>query len=320
MNGNFIVSLDYELMWGVRDKKTISNYGENINNVSEIIHELLILFNKYNINATFSTVGFLFAKNKEELINYIPKQLPKYKNDNLSPYKGYIDKIGDDSSDSYHYALKDILKIKDCENHEISTHTFSHYYCLEEGQEYKDFKEDINSAIKIAEKEGIKINTIIFPRNQYNSKYDKILIEVGIKAYRGNENIWFYKEKNGEKDSMLRRMMRLIDTYINISGHNCYNIQSNDNNLLINLPSSRFLRPYNPKLKFLETFRLRRIKKSMTYAAKKGLVYHLWWHPHNFGSYKELNFQMLENILKHYKKLNENYDFQSSTMSSFLKV
>lgn len=319
MNGNFIISLDYELMWGVRDKKTISNYGENINNVSEIIHELLILFNKYNINATFSIVGFLFAKNKEELINYIPKQLPNYRNNNLSPYKGYIETIGDDSSDSYHYALKDILKIKECENHEISTHTFSHYYCLEEGQEYKDFKEDINSAIKIAEKEGIKINTIIFPRNQYNSKYDKILIEAGIKAYRGNENIWFYKEKNGEEDSMLRRLMRLLDTYINISGHNCYSIQSNDNNLLINLPSSRFLRPYTPKLKFLETLRLRRIKKSMTYAAKKGLVYHLWWHPHNFGSYKELNFQMLENILKHYKKLNENYDFQSSTMSSFIK-
>lgn len=52
----------------------------------------------------------------------------------------------------------------------------------------------------------------------------------------------------------------------------------------------------------------------MSFAAKKGLVYHLWWHPHNFGINQSENFSFLENILKHYKKLNTEFDFESVSM------
>lgn len=44
------------------------------------------------------------------------------------------------------------------------------------------------------------------------------------------------------------------------------------------------LRPYSPRLSFLEGLRLRRIRHEMVHAAKKGELYHLWWHPYNFGA------------------------------------
>ena len=53
----------------------------------------------------------------------------------------------------------------------------------------------------------------------------------------------------------------------------------------------------------------------MKYAAKNNEVFHLWWHPHNFGSNMEENFYNLEEILKEYTKLNNKYDFKSSTMT-----
>jgi hypothetical protein len=53
----------------------------------------------------------------------------------------------------------------------------------------------------------------------------------------------------------------------------------------------------------------------MTHAAKNNLTYHLWWHPHNFGINQDKNFVFLEKILKHYQKLNTQYNFQSVTMS-----
>ncbi len=56
-------------------------------------------------------------------------------------------------------------------------------------------------------------------------------------------------------------------------------------------------------------------KKFEDYAAKNNLVYHLWWHPHNFGVNQAENFNFLEKILEHYLYLNKYYNFKSYTMS-----
>jgi hypothetical protein len=58
----------------------------------------------------------------------------------------------------------------------------------------------------------------------------------------------------------------------------------------------------------------------MTYAAKKGLVYHLWWHPHNFGADILNNFSFLEKILVHYSQLNQEFDFESVSMQELSKM
>jgi len=64
----------------------------------------------------------------------------------------------------------------------------------------------------------------------------------------------------------------------------------------------------------LESLKIRRIKKAMTYAAKNNLIYHLWWHPHNFGRNTEENLKNLKSILDHYKYLNDKYNFESLSM------
>lgn len=314
MNGKFIISLDYELMWGVRDKKTVDSYGKNIANVPIVIDRLLELFSSNKINATFATVGLLFAKNKEEINIYLPKVLPNYSIKKLSPYQDYIASVGKYPSDVYNYGYDRLIKLKKAKNHEICSHTFSHYYCLEDGQNKASFSKDLESAISIASKENIVFKSIIFPRNQHNVEYDEILLKNGIQVYRGNEKAWYYNPKKGKDDTLIRRMFRLIDTYINISGHNTFSLNLLEKERLINVPSSRFLRPYNPRFKILEFLRLRRIKRSMSYAAKKGELFHLWWHPHNFGAYQDENFDFLEKILKHYQKLKIKYNFTSCTM------
>jgi len=309
--GGFIISLDFELMWGVRDKRNLQSYGGVILNTHNVIDYLLDIFKTYNINATFSIVGFLFFKDKQELLENFPLQLPSYSDKNLNPYiNGYVDRLK--NNDKYHFASVIIDKIKSHENHEISTHTFSHYYCLEDGQTKNQFNSDIKKAIEVAKKKGVEIKSIVFPRNQFNDNYKSVLINNGILVYRGQENHWIYKEKKGKDDTMLRRGLRLVDTYINISGHNSFKIKKE--NGLINIPSSRLLRPYNKKLWFIEKLKLIRIKRSMTYAAKKNKLYHLWWHPHNFGNNLEKNIALLEEILNHYEKLNTKYNFKSVTM------
>ncbi|MEO7523508.1 MAG: hypothetical protein ABIT58_05400 [Ferruginibacter sp.] len=113
----------------------------------------------------------------------------------------------------------------------------------------------------------------------------------------------------------MRRGFRLLDAYINLTGHHCYTEEYVSSGFPVNVPSSRFLRPYMAKLQFLDWLRLGRIKNSMTHAAKNNLMYHLWWHPHNFGINQLENFAFLEEILVHYRYLNEKYLFTSCTMT-----
>jgi Polysaccharide deacetylase len=315
-NGKFIISLDFELMWGVRDKRTIENYGENIKGVHEVIPKLLRLFKDYEIKATFSTVGLLFFETKKELLEKLPNIKPSYNNSNLSPYNNNFKTIGDNfESDIYHFAPNLIKEIQKYPEQEIGTHTFSHYYCLEPGQTIDAFRGDIESAIAIAKKYNVVLSSLIFPRNQFNGEYLKICLELGIICYRGNEHSWIYEAKKEENENILRRGIRLLDAYINLSGHNCYSDSYMKSKNPIDIPSSRFLRPYSSKTKMLEWFRLNRIKSGMTHAAKNNLTYHLWWHPHNFGLNQNQNLAFLVKILVHYNKLNQKYNFKSYTMT-----
>jgi hypothetical protein len=52
----------------------------------------------------------------------------------------------------------------------------------------------------------------------------------------------------------------------------------------------------------------------MTYAAKKKELYHLWWHPHNFGVNIKENMENLTVLLKHYQFLHTKYGFANLTM------
>lgn len=313
-NGKLVISLDFEIYWGVHDAVKLKDYKDNLIGVRQVIPGLLNIFNKYKINATFATVGFLFFNEKDTLLNNLPERKPQYTNKQLSPYGAHLAIVGkNEQEDQLHFGLSLIEQIKEA-GQEIGCHTFSHYYCLEDGQTREDFKEDLLCAKNIAEKNGVQLKSFIFPRNQYNEAYLSICREEGITSFRGNERSSLFSSKTQGLKTLMRRPFRLIDAYINLSGHNCYSKKEMKKGSLVNIPSSRFLRPYSANLSYFESLRLKRITNSMAYAAQHGLTYHLWWHPHNFGINMIENFLFLEKILMHYQKLNKKYNFESLSM------
>lgn len=320
MNGKFIISLDFELHWGVFDALTLEQYQSNLDNVRLVIKRLIKLSDTYNVKLTFATVGLLFAKNKEDIKKYMPKNILVYSNKNLNPYL-LIDSLGyDEKTDSIHYAKSVIDYIKQNGNHEIGTHTFGHYNCFANGQSTQDFNADLEAANNIARNTGVELKSIVFPKNQVNNEYLTVCKKNGISNYRGTEKHPMYNPNLVNKKSYLiitYRLLRLIDAYFNFSGYNTYPVKNikMDNHGLINLPSSRFLRPYIPKLALLEFLKCRRIKKAMKHAALNDEMFHLWWHPHNFGSNMDENFNNLESIFKTYAHLNKKYKFESVTMT-----
>ncbi len=310
--GIFTVSLDCELYWGVRDRRTIQQYSNNLLGVRGAIKELLEVFDDYDVHATWAVVGFLFFPDVKRLREHLPRALPQYLNPSLSPYRYIME--SDTLEAVYHFAPEVIDLICEHDNQEIATHTFSHYYCLERGQTADSFHMDLSSAIRVAENRGLTLKSLVFPRNQCNPQSLSILSDLGISCYRGNESGWAYSAVSGEDQNILKRVLRLIDAYVNVSGHNTYSIYEVSLQKPFNIPSSRFLRPYSKKLFWLENLRLRRIKRAMTYAAKHKTIFHLWWHPHNFGTNTTKNMAFLRAILEHYGMLKKRYNMLSLNM------
>lgn len=89
--GIFCISIDFELLWGRKDMPKLKYFEKRIPDERKAIDKLLTLFKKYNIPATWATVGKLYEK------------------DNLN------------------YSGIDILqKIKKVKNQEIGSHSYTH--------------------------------------------------------------------------------------------------------------------------------------------------------------------------------------------------
>ena len=159
MPGVFTVSLDLELYWGVRDSRSFEDYGANLRGERDAIRGILDLFQAHDIHATWATLGFLFFKDIAQLRQQLPGVLPDYQNQQLSSYR-YIDerRWGDD--DLYHFAPDAIEQILRCPGQEVGTHTFSHYYCLEEGQTIESFRADLRAAVEVAKGVGIPTTSL----------------------------------------------------------------------------------------------------------------------------------------------------------------
>jgi len=314
--GYFLISLDLELLWGMKDKKNKADYGANILGGRKAIPQILEVFAAKGIHATWAVVGLLFSGKKADTLQLLPQKRPVYEQPKLSSYNYLAELEENEETDKYHYADSLIRLISQYPHQEIASHTFSHYYCLENGQTHTDFASDLLAAKKAAEPYQVEIKSLVLPRNQINQNYLDVLVENQIWAFRGTEKAWLYQTAKSYDRNLIRRFLKFLDAYFNLFGYHCYTLQEASlKPNLFNLRSSRFLRPYTKIFAFSEKLKIHRIKAQMKYAAQHHLIFHLWWHPHNFGLNTAKNMENLSEILDYYLYLKEKYGFQSLNMA-----
>ncbi|WP_339887717.1 polysaccharide deacetylase family protein [uncultured Flavobacterium sp.] len=316
MNGNLIISLDFELHWGAPEKWDLEQKKQYFQNTRLVINEMLQLFEESNLKVTWATVGFLFSSNLNELLSFHPEEKPTYKNEKLNNYSLFENELvgNNEEVDEFHFAKSIVKKILETKGQELASHTFSHYYCDELGQNSSQFNADIEAAQTISLKLfGTELKSLVFPRNQYNSEYLEIIKANGFKVIRVNPDVWFWNKK-----SRFNFIGRAFDTLLPISKTLTFKTTSiQKKGDLILLPASRFFRPYSSREKYIQKIKINRIKREMLWAAKKGENYHLWWHPHNFGYNTEKNMKQLKDILEYYQLLKIKYNFNSKCMEDF---
>jgi peptidoglycan/xylan/chitin deacetylase (PgdA/CDA1 family) len=314
MTGTLVISLDFELMWGVRDHRTIQDYGDAVLGGRQAIPKMLARFQHAGIRATWATVGLLFAKNRTEMLDYAPTCRPKYQNESLTPYLDIEHgRIGEnEDSDPLHFGASLIDQIAETPGQEIATHTYSHYYCMEDGATEETFLADMFSAKSLASQNGYQLKSIVFPRNQTTKEYLRSIKDLGLHAYRGDANGWLYQARPNEQITKLFRLARFLDGALPIGGNQVVApVQSEG---LINVPASRFLRPWRKGLELYNLLHIRRIKAEIEMAARLGGCYHLWWHPHNFGRNIDHNLMQLDEIINCFKACHDNFGMESKNM------
>jgi len=310
-SGGFVISLDFELHWGVRDHLTVEQYRENLLGVRQAIPAILDLFERFGIHATWATVGFLFFHTLDDLKAALPDELPRYDNPSLDPYAALSEVGRNEDEDPFHFAPSLIRNILASEGQEVGTHTLSHFYTLAPGPTLESFRADLRAAKLIADQYGIMLKSIVFPRNQVSRQHVRICAEEGLIAYRSTEADPWNEAGNG----VLGKAMRFADSYLKLSGDGCVTPCIDNEYPIVRVSQSSFLRSWSPVLREFEDVKLGRICASMDAAAKSNKIFHLWWHPHNFGMNLDENMAMLTRVVVHYAKINRQLHWPSLSMA-----
>ncbi|HZS38709.1 MAG TPA: hypothetical protein VFF06_17880 [Polyangia bacterium] len=312
--GGLVISLDFELHWGVRDLEPAGGgYRANLLGARAAIPRLLELFARWDVAATWATVGMLFARDRDELRALYPDEKPGYADARLSPYGEPIG--ADERADPLHYAASLVERIRETPRQELASHTFSHYYCLEPGQTRAQFRADLDAAVRAAALRGVKLRSLVLPRNQLNPDYAGAILDAGFTCYRGNARGWMYRPGAFSTERPHKRLARLADAFVPLSGANVIAWERvREPSGLCNVAASRFLRPaLRPRL--LDERRLARVIAGVRRAAERRALYHLWWHPHNFGVDTDANLAGLEAVLREQRACRDRHGLRSLTMA-----
>ena len=298
--GLFVVSLDFELAWGTRGRPSAGKVDAYLDGTRPAIEQLLQLFARFQISATWAMVGGLLLGGQ--------RRHP------LLADARYADiPVGDCKSHPNWFADDIVEKIRNCPTpQEIGCHTLTHMYLNESDESRQQFDWELGEFVKLFEQRGLpRPTSFIFPKH-YMHHFD-LLAKHGFKCYRGPESGWFERLPAAP----LRGAVRLINSRLRRSP--MVGLPSTSSDGLVEVPSSHFYAPFQSVGKYISIDdRIAQAIGGLNAAVKQKKIYHLWTHPFNMGLRTDELVSGWERILKHAQKLNAENLLRTSTMSNLL--
>jgi peptidoglycan/xylan/chitin deacetylase (PgdA/CDA1 family) len=276
-------SLDFELRWGMHDRLGLDRdrYRKNLEGAREAVPQLLQLFTRRGVRATWAVVGALACRNWDDYDRRAPAP-PRYSEMHLAVSPRYADL---DPSGALHFAPDLVELVAKTEGQDLGTHTFSHLFLGELGVMQADAAADHAATLALfRERFGTTPTSLVFPRNQV--AFLSLYRAQGISAWRDNESPWYYQLTQHNNHPVVRslRMMDALTPWRARGG------AFSDGRS----PSTLFVRVYLPES--LWRLHLARITAEVR-RVKRGDVLHFWLHPHNLGADVPRGIRRLEQAL-----------------------
>lgn len=302
-----VVSLDLESYWGVQDKREPDAFPQ-APALRQAVHSILDRFRERQVHATWATVGMLMCRDAEdwERMAPPPKLRPAYQDAHRSTYQ-LASRLEDPKMVNLLFAPDLVRAVRDTPDQEVGTHTFSHYYCAEPGASIETFKADLEAAARVAHRDGITLQSLVFPRNQVLHGFLNSLTQQNIRTFRGNPRNLVWNGLEHRPRSRALRAIRLLDDYLPVLPNRAP--PTAKAGYPLDVPATRFLRISNDRRR--NDMHLGRIRAEMRSAKQTGTDYHLWWHPHNVATRMDEGLRMIDVVLDVRDKL----DLESRSMS-----
>lgn len=280
----FVISLDFELRWGMHDRLgcNMNGYRMNLENARLAVPALLKLFTTRKIRATWACVGALGCHDWAEYFSRAP-QPPKYEDPRLAINPRYAEL---DPKGHLHFAPELLVTIHASSGQELGSHTFSHLLMRERGVTEEDVKADL-AAVSLLWKErfGALPRSLVFPRSQ--CAFLPVIRAASIRIWRGNPRLWYYNCDEVVTNRFIPRALRLVDS-INPWAHRASVLEGDMTR------ASLFLRTNLPRPAW--ALHVARIRRELN-ALRPGEIFHLWCHPHNLGAKTAARLARVEEVL-----------------------
>ncbi|MBN1121013.1 MAG: polysaccharide deacetylase family protein [Anaerolineae bacterium] len=278
--GTFLFSLDTELVWGYfdLDDERERLFSPDGSRERRSIRQILDLMDEFGIRATWAVVGGMMYDRWEPSAS---RPVEKWQGQHRA-----FDQLYETDNPVWYGADVIGWLLEKGDRHEIGCHGFTHtpFPALTEDEA----RIELESWIQAAARYGIKPKTIVFPRNQV--AHLELLKEVGFTCYRGKKVMApIYTGV-----PVIGKVYNRLDLFFQFAVPQVYE-PSLDELGMANLPSSQWLFRINRKLETtLDTMNLHRLRlgpmiKGIRRAAEQKKVIHLWAHPWEFRTEKDID-------------------------------
>ena len=313
MKGTFVISLDTEFSWGMFDNKNIEFiYNDEFGNkIRLIIDELLEIFNKYNISATWAIVGHLFLSKCKKIDGI---KHPEIKHPNHKWFHDWYkkDPCTNIKEDPSWYGKDVLIKIKNTEpKQDIGSHSFSHCIFSDSGCDKEVAKSELKKCIKLAKEYNINLKSFVFPRNEID--HLNILKKNDFIVFRGktlNKNIFL--------SNYLQKFWRVIEDIFALTPLTGTLQKTHEG--LYKTPSSLMWRSRRSWRRVIPIkSRVNRSIKGIDRAIENQEIFHLWSHPLNFYFDTEKMLNGFEKVIRYAYKKREEQKLNIENMHSVIK-
>ncbi len=276
-----VVSLDFELRWGVypRLRDQPDAYRKHLEGEREAVPGLISVFERAGIRATWAVVGAVGCDGWDEWEARSPG-FPAYRDESLRWSRAYQDL---DPSGRLHFAPDLVRAIQQASGQELASHTFNHIFLLEPGCTDDDVARDALAVNTLfADKFGGAPKSIVFPRNQLAKL--EVLQRAGLESWRDVPGVDYWVP-GPNANAPKARLARMADSLVRL-GNRCAPGAE--------MRASHFVRFDLPWP--LWKAHVRRIVEDAR-RLRDGDALHLWWHPHDLGGNVSQGLERVSELL-----------------------
>ena len=275
--GVLVISIDLELAWGVFDLPDMAGFLPAIRQTREIVGELLSLFRRQRVSATWAIVGHLFLDRCQRQDGAIHPEITRPHHP-WFPHDWFRDDPGADRAAAPLWYGDDLVSAiqQATPPQENASHSFCHMLYGDPGCSREAATSDLREACRVARVHGIAPVSFVFPRDLPG--HLDVLAAHGFLCYRGRPSWWFRRLRGRrlvQAGHLLDDLLGLPPATVRPRLEDCG---------LVNIPGSMLFRHARGIRRIIPaSSRVRKARAGIRRAVEGGEVFHLHFHPWNFG-------------------------------------